>query len=354
MREEQRGAEEPGELQGGHAARPGRRALRRLLVLLASSLLLLSLALVLVYMEPGLRSEEVARAYTPDTTSPPELPQEAEEPEPAPELEPDPELTGLEPEFQRIADSYAGEYGVVLHEPLSGESVEVNADGEFFAASIGKLPAMLTLYRAAARGEIGLDDEITMSQEDIRPFGTGVLYYTYPVGHKMSARECAWHLMKESDNTAWAMLDRHLGKERIAEDLQDLGVRNAAYGGLSRGLTTSPADVTLMLQSMVDPEYTSEAYSQDMLDAMTDTAYEDRLPALLPPEARVAHKIGSYEDTVSDAGVVYYTDGSGTEQHYFITVMARETEEHIARDAIGEMSLAAYRAIAEDSPPEFG
>lgn len=314
-----------------------------------ASLLLLMVAppaLVWEHVEPGLRGGEVDRAHTPYTMSSPELPSEVEEPEPEP-LE-------LGSEFQRIADSHEGEYGVVVYEPLSGESVEIDADDEFFAASLGKLPAMLSLYRGAARGEVGLDDELVMSSEDVRAFGSGVLYYTYPVGHKLSARECAWYMMKESDNTAWAMLDRHLGDERIEADLEDLGVQNAAYGGISRGMTTTPADVTLMLQKVADPEYTSEAHSQDMLDAMTETAYEDRLPAPLPPEARVAHKIGTHGDTVSDAGVVYYTDRSGEEQHYFITVMARDTEEHIARDAIGEMSLAAYRAIAEGSPKETG
>src|SRR3712207_8321828 len=46
--------------------------------------------------------------------------------------------------------------------------------------------------------------------------------------------------------------------------------------------------------------YTNPRLSADMLELMTNTSFEDRLPEPLPEETRVAHKIGSYESTFSD------------------------------------------------------
>jgi beta-lactamase class A len=55
-----------------------------------------------------------------------------------------------------------------------------------------------------------------MQASDVQAYGTGVLYKhpnKYPVGYTMTLRECARLLIKESDNTAWKMLDRYLGRD---------------------------------------------------------------------------------------------------------------------------------------------
>ena len=43
----------------------------------------------------------------------------------------------------------------------------------------------------------------------------------------------------------------------------------------------------------------------EMLDIMTDTSFEDRLPQPLPEGTRVSHKIGYYGTTFADTGVVF-------------------------------------------------
>jgi beta-lactamase class A len=51
----------------------------------------------------------------------------------------------------------------MVFDPYSGETVSLNADRRFVAASLSKLYALLTLYRAASEDELSLDDEITLS-----------------------------------------------------------------------------------------------------------------------------------------------------------------------------------------------
>jgi beta-lactamase class A len=43
----------------------------------------------------------------------------------------------------------------------------MDADRRFLAASLNKLPVLVTLYRAAASGAVDLDDKISMQASDV-------------------------------------------------------------------------------------------------------------------------------------------------------------------------------------------
>ena len=276
-----------------------------------------------------------------------DLPATAEAPEPPVSPTRLRAVEELDEELRAISEAHAGTHAVVVFDPYSGESASLNADRRFVAASLSKLYALLTLYRAAATGELSLDDEITMRASDVWAEGTGVLY-RYPVGTTMTLRECATFLIKESDNTAEVMLNRYLGEEEIEAELGRVGARSTSYW---KPNTTTPDDVLLVLKAIADPSYTSPELSAEMLDVMTGTAFEDRLPRPLPEGTRVAHKIGSYESTFSDAGIVFPEGAGGTEQGYYLVVFSEGATEAEARETIGDVSLAAYRALA---PPDSG
>ena len=289
------------------------------------------LALTFLYQP---EEEPVARAELPAVGSQPISP------------EPSPTFTArtLRTRLEEVAAKYPATFGVVVSDPSSGKTVALNADKRFMAASLTKLPVLFALYRAAARGEVNLEDEITMLGSDVQAYGTGVLY-TRPVGYTMTLRECAEYMIKESDNTAWKMLNRYLGRRNIEAELYEIGARSTAYWVPN---TTTPNDVLLMLEAIADPSYTTPELSAEMLDLMTHTSFEDRLPQPLPEGTRVAHKIGSYGDTFSDAGMVF---PRGSRYHdddaYFIVVIAGDTTEWTARAAIQDISLATYRLLGE-------
>ena len=254
------------------------------------------------------------------------------------------ETEALRAELEGIAQAYPGRYGVIVSDPSSGETVSMDPDGRFLAASINKLPVLMALYRSAAAGTVDLDDEISMQASDVQAYGTGSLY-TKPVGYTITLRECAGFLIKESDNTAWKMLDRYLGRAYIRSELYSAGARRTEYWIPN---TTTPSDVLVMLEKISDPAYTSPDLSAEMLGLMTNTDFEDRLPQLLPDNARVSHKIGSYGATFGDAGLVFPNGSRNVEDAYFIVVIADETGEGTARAAMQEMSLATYRAYTTD------
>jgi beta-lactamase class A len=296
---------------------------------------LLGLVGLLVLLSPA-RKEPVARASTP-----------ALEPRlSVPELPPELVVRNLRDELQRVAERYPASYGVIVSYPSTRKTVTINPDRRFAAASLTKLPTLLTLYRAAARGEVDLDAEITMRASDVQAYGTGVLYLK-PVGATMTLRECAKLMINESDNTAWVMLHRYLGRSNIEAELYQMGAHSTEYWTPN---TTTARDVHVMLEKIADPSYTSPELSAEMLDFMTNTSFEDRLPEPLPEDARVAHKIGSYGDTFSDAGLVFPEGSREVSETYYLIVIVGDTDEWTARSAIQDMSLAAYESLANARP----
>jgi beta-lactamase class A len=329
--------------------------------------LLIGLALGLLFLLGSTQEEPVARLEVPAVEPTPEAPEPRSAPQPSSQTEAEARAAGgatrgavrveteltrertkpLRGELERVAQAYPATYGVVIFDPSTGESVAMGADERFVAASLGKLPALMALYRAAAAGQVDLDDEISMQASDVQAYGTGVLY-TYPIGYTMTLRECATYLIKKSDNTAWKMLDRYLGTEYIRAELYSVGARSTEYWIPN---TTTPNDVLLMLKKISDPSYTTPDLSAEMLDVMANTDFEDRLPQPLPEGTRVSHKIGYFGSTFADAGVIFPEGANDAKDAYYIVVMASDTGFSTSRAATQEMSLAAYRILSKPARP---
>jgi beta-lactamase class A len=290
---------------------------------------------VVVYLAGGLVEEFVNTG----TIAPP-----AVVGSPQPEAAPGFDAEALQARIEEIVEGRWGAYGVAVLEPASGTRLSLRGDEEFVVASIGKLPGFAALYRAGARGELDLEEEISIRPEDIQGYGTGNLE-AFPIGHSLSLRETAYRLVNHSDNTAWAMLDRRLGADKISAELKDIGLEHSRYFDYRSGYLTTPNDVLRLLEKISDPQFTSEGLSREMLDAMTDTSLEDRIPEKLPRDVRVAHKTGSYDENFGDAGVIFYEDAQGVERHYHLVVLAKGASEAEARDVIQNVSLAVYEAL---------
>lgn len=248
----------------------------------------------------------------------------------------------LKDRFRKIAANHEGRYGVAVFDPVSGKTAKMGADELFFAASIGKLPALISLFKGADRGEVDLNQKISILPSDYQ-VGSGVLQ-NYPVGTTMSLEKCAFYLVNQSDNTAWAMLTRYLGTKYIQSETDKIGANSTQYWDPN---TTTPDDVLLMLRHIGDASFTSEKSSEEMLDFMTNTSLEDRIPAGIPARAhvRVAHKYGSYGTSFGDAGVVFYKKDH-LKHRYYIVVLSDGTDEAEARDAIQHFARATHEAIS--------
>ncbi len=254
-------------------------------------------------------------------------------------------VESLEKKLREVAEDHTGEFGVVVGDPTSNKSVSISENDEFEAASLAKLPVLIKLYKAASENKLDLDDKITIQSSDVQSYGSGILQSS-PPGTEITLRKCAFLMINESDNTAWVMLERTLGKREIQDQLENLDIRDTDY----ENLTTTPKDVMKMLQTIADPSFTSEKLSREMLATMTDTYLEKRIPAGLPEDVRIAHKVGSYYDetiggSFGDAGIVFAPDDEEIE--YFVVILSDEAVEEDATEAMRDMSRMIYEIFSK-------
>ena len=254
------------------------------------------------------------------------------------------DTVALRGELEAVVRQHQGTYGVVVLDPDSQTKISFRGEEQFMAASIGKLPVLATLYRAAAQEELDLEEEIPVLPEDIRDYGDGEIPEV-PTDELLTLRESAFRMINHSDNVAWSMLDRRLGAERIREELAEMGIEDSWYSDGLYGYYTTPEDVLILVEKISDPLFTSEELSAEMLNDMTDTNLEDRIPGKLPLEVRVAHKTGTYEDNFGDAGVMFYEDPRGVVKRYYLVVLAKGAGEDEVRDAIQSISQVVYEAL---------
>jgi hypothetical protein len=176
----------------------------------------------------------------------------------------------LREQLEEIAEGHEGVYGVAVLEPVSGTKISLRGDEEFMTASSGKLPVLATLYRAGAQGTLDLEEEVSILPGDIQNYGNGELL-AFPVSHSLSLQESAYRLVNHSDNTAWAMLNRRLGEDKIRAEIEDMGIKNSRYSDRLSSYFMTPNDMLLLLEKISDPQFTSENLSVEMLDGMIET-----------------------------------------------------------------------------------
>jgi len=73
------------------------------------------------------------------------------------------------------------------------------------------------------------------------------------------------------------------------------------------------------------------------MDFLTHTDYKDRLPALLPQDLQVGHKVGNHVGVLNDAGIVFLAG-----RPYIMVMLSENVDETQALVLEQELSKAVY------------
>ena len=103
---------------------------------------------------------------------------------------------------------------------------------------------------------------------------------------------------------------------------------------------TTPADMARLFHLLLDGAVVSPEASQEMLDLLAQQTITDRLPVLLPPGTRVAHKTGNLPGIVHDAGVIYAPAGP-----VIVAVLSEDAKDEWAvMELAREVAAIAYES----------
>ncbi len=192
-------------------------------------------------------------------------------------------------------------YSVYVVDLNSTFTMGINEREVFTGASINKLPILAVLYDEVQKGAVNFDQIVTLQDNDIQDYGTGSIRYD-PPGTTYSVKTLARLMIQKSDNTAAFLLNNYvLSPETVQKTITGWGLTQTDMTANK----TSNADVAVLLTKMFRGNITNPSATAEMLGFLKDTDFENRLPAKLPKDATIYHKIGNGDTgEIHDVGIV--------------------------------------------------
>lgn len=251
-----------------------------------------------------------------------------------------------------------GVFAVAFKNLQSGEELLINERLNFHAASLMKTPVMIETYQQAAAGKFFLSEPIIIknsfnsiadgSPYSLDPKDDSELELYSKIGTKLPVYELLYLMIIKSSNLATNIIIELVGADNVTKSMRKLGanhtqvLRGVEDGKAYRkGLnnTTTAYDQMLIFAGMAQGKIVSKKSSDAMIKILLDQAFNNKIPAKIPKEVKVAHKTGWITGINHDAGIVYLPDG----RKYVLVLLSKELEDDKAAiNAMANVSKIIY------------
>ncbi|HLI96418.1 MAG TPA: serine hydrolase [Candidatus Baltobacteraceae bacterium] len=236
-----------------------------------------------------------------------------------------------------------GHVALQIEDLATGYTRGVNANDVMPAASTIKIPIMVEVFKQMWGGKFDLNRRVHLQASD-RDWGSGDICDA-SVGTGFAVSYLLTKMITVSDNTAANMLIRLVGRRNINAEMADLGLHHTHLADYIRTeewnvrstLRTTPADMVRLLSDMAKHKLIDESASEKMISILEGQQINTLLPVPLPPDVLIAHKTGSFDDTLNDVGIVF------GQEPYVIAVMTTDLPSlDSGRSFIHRISKMAY------------
>lgn len=209
--------------------------------------------------------------------------------------------------------AFPGNVGL-YYRALGGEEVEThNPDLPLVAASVIKIPIMVTAFQDIAAGRLDADEIYSIKQADKMP-SCGALTYMHE-GLAVTLTDLITLMIILSDNTAANLLIDRLTPERVNRTMEALGVPGIALRRRlfepelsAQGIqnTVTARGVGTLLERMATGTLLGGALDERMIDILLKQRLNGKIPFFLHGRGvRCAHKTGEDDGITHDVGIIY-------------------------------------------------
>lgn len=233
-------------------------------------------------------------------------------------------------EFKKKTRELSGVYGLYVIRLKTGTSYGVSEKEIFEPASLNKLPVMAALYMEAEKGNLDLETKYTLKDSD-KVGGAGSLAGK-PAGTVLTYRDLVRLMGKQSDNTAFNIVKKVLGKEVIERAIQKIGMEDTV---IEEEQKITPYDVGLFFQKLWQGDIVPEKQRDEILGFLTDTVYESWISEGIA-DVEIAHKFGREVHVVNDAGIVF------AEEPFVLVILTKGVVEREADEVFPELARLVY------------
>jgi beta-lactamase class A len=217
-----------------------------------------------------------------------------------------------------LATHHHGVVGYAVRNIDTGERLSLRGDETFPTASLIKVAILVTVYDAAAKHELSLDDPLSTLAVDQVP-GSGVLQYMHP-GLVLTVHDAAWLMITLSDNTATNLLLQKIGMRRVWSKMESLGlphtkVHHMVFRGdltsvapdsskkYGLGVTT-PNEMATLFTLLASGKAVNAVADSTMLDILEHNTDGEMLQRYANG-TRAAHKTGAVDDARTECSLFY-------------------------------------------------
>ena len=216
-----------------------------------------------------------------------------------------------------IADAHHGVVGYSVIDLETGARINRRGDETFPTASLIKVPILVTVYDLVAKGQLSLDDPLTVLKIDQVP-GSGVIQFLHN-GTVLTVQDAAWLMSTISDNTATNLLLDRIIIRRVWAKMDSLGLTHtrvhsksflrsssvAMDSSVKYGLgVTTPNEMARLFELMAKGKAVNPASDSAMLNILEHNTTDFMLQRFAGG-ARAAHKDGE-TDAVRTECTLWY------------------------------------------------
>lgn len=263
--------------------------------------------------------------------------------------------------IQEMIDNSGGTVAVSFEDLKTGDQLFINEKIQMHAASTMKTPVMIEVFKQAKLGRFKLSDSLFVKNEfksivdgspyslDIVDDSDEVIYQK--IGHQMTIHDLVVQMITVSSNLATNILIDLVDAKNVMKTMKEIGANQiqvlrgvedtkAYQQGLNN--TTDAYDMLLVMKAIALKQVVSERACKEMIEILADQKFNSKIPALLPSEAKVAHKTGSITAIDHDAAIVYKTP----DHPYILVILTKGIEDHKqAEQLIARISKLIYDAV---------
>ena len=254
-----------------------------------------------------------------------------------------------------------GDFAMAFKDLTTGDSIFINEQTVFHAASTMKTPVMIEVYKQAAAGNFSLNDSITLKNEFKSIVDSSIFslnanddsekeLYKH-LGEKRTVYSLVYDMIISSSNLATNMVIELVNARNVTQTMQQLGANKIQVlrgvedsKAFAKGLNnvTTANDLLVIFEKMANGEIVDSTASQAMIKILLNQEFNEIIPARLPKDVKVAHKTGNITNVLHDSGIVFLPNG----KKYVLVLLSKNLQkEEQAKKAMAEVSEMIYKYV---------
>lgn len=247
--------------------------------------------------------------------------------------------TSLRKEIEEMLANTSGHFGIYFEDLHSHSWFGINERETFKPASLLKTTTVASILSLVEEKELLLDTKVELTEDDLN-YRFGTLYKEK--GSKITVEELIERALTKSDNTAIKTLHQFISDEKWIETRLAMGLPLVSVEESANGTALTPKEFSRIFHSLYYAGYLSRASSNWMLSLLSKTEFKDGIPAGVPDEIKVAHKIGIWVNNgeVHDCGIVY------AKRPYILCIMSSGVTQQEGNKIIKEISQRIYNYVS--------